>query len=69
MTIAKFHLQIESERLAMNTYDTYFLMGVHTMPDGEVIYMDLLRDSNLENIRQIAQQRAFNDGCRVVEAL
>lgn len=69
MTKVKHHLQIESQRLASNTYDTYFLMSVHTMPDGEVICQDLIRDGDLSKIREIAKQRAFSDGCRVVEEL
>jgi hypothetical protein len=65
MNRAKFFLRIESERLAMNNYDTYFLMSVETMPSGEVIELDLYRDSDLNAIRAIARKR----GCMVVEAL
>lgn len=66
---SKYHLEIESQRLAQNTWDTYFLMGVETRPDGEVIRIDLIRETDLAKIREIAKQRAFNEGCRVVEEL
>jgi hypothetical protein len=69
MSKAKYHLEIESERLAQQTWDTYFLMGVHTMPDGEVIRADLVRETDLAKIREIAKQQAQTFGCRVVEAL
>jgi hypothetical protein len=69
MTKAKYHLQIESQRLGQDTYETYFLMGVNTTADGEVLPIDLLRSSNLEEVRQIAKQQAQSQGCRVVEAL
>ena len=65
MNKPKFFLRIESERLGMNNYDTYFLMSVETMPSGEVIELDLYRDSDLEKIRAIARKR----GCMTVEAL
>ena len=69
MTKIKHHLEIEAQRRTNDTYDTYYLMSVHTMPDGEVTRMDLLKETDLTKIRAIAKQRAHNDGCRVVEAL
>lgn len=68
-TTVKHHLQIESQRRAMDNYDTYYLMSVHTMPDGEVIYNDVLKETDLVKIREIAKQQARSQGCFVVEEL
>lgn len=69
MSKAKYHLEIESQRRGQDSYETYYLMGVNTMPDGEVIRLDLHRSSDPAEIRQIAKQRANSEGCFVKEAL
>lgn len=61
----KFHLRIEAQRIGQNAYDSYFLMSVEKLPNGETVVMDLVRDSDLAKIRSIARSR----GCPVVEAL
>lgn len=68
-TKARYHLQIESQRLGQDTYETYFLMGVNTTADGEVLPIDIMRSSDLAEVRRIAKQQAQSQGCRVVEDL
>jgi hypothetical protein len=68
-TKTRHHLRIEGDRLAMNSYTTYFLSGVDTTADGEEIVIDLHRTSDLAALREIAKKMAFDRGCRVEEAL
>ena len=69
MTKAKYHLEIESQRRGQDSYDTYYLMGVNTTADGEVLPIDIVRDTDLAKIREIAKAQARSLGCRVVEVL
>lgn len=69
MTKAKYHLEIESQRRGQDSYDTYYLMGVNTMPDGEILRIDHAKETDLAKIREIAKAQARSLGCRVVEVL